>query len=60
MACYITFSRSVWIKELWKRGVNFEGKSIRKEAEKILKEINVIVEFRADGIWLERQQLKGE
>ena len=41
-------------------GVNFEGKSIRKEAEKILKEINVIAEFRADGIWLERQQLKGE
>ena len=60
VACYMTFSSSLWIKETWKREVNLKGKSIKKEAEEALKEINVNVEFREDGVWLERQQLEGK
>ena len=48
------------IKEAWKREVNLEGKSIKKEAEEVLKEINVNEGFREDGVWLERQQLEGK
>ena len=60
VACYMTFSSSMWIKEAWKREVKLEGKSIKKEAEEALKEIDVNVEFREVKIWLERQRLKGE
>ena len=60
VSCYITFSSSMRIKEAWKREVNLEGKSIKKEAEEVLKEINVNEGFREDGVWLERQQLEGK
>ena len=46
VACYMTFSSSIWIKEAWKQEVNLEGKSIKKEPEDALKEVNVNVEFR--------------
>ena len=49
----MTYSSSMWIKEAWKREIKLEGKSIKKEAEEALKEIN-------DGVWLERQQLDRE
>ena len=49
-------SSSIWIKEAWKREVNLEAKSIKKEAKEALKERNINVEFREDGVWLERQQ----
>ena len=55
VACYMTFSSTVCIKEAWKRQVNLEGKPIKKEAEETLKEINVNVEFREHGELLERQ-----
>ena len=60
VACHMVFSSIIWIKEAWKWEVKLEGKSIKKEAEEALKEINVTVEFRKDGVWLERQQLQGE
>ena len=44
----MTSSSSMWIKKAWKREVNLEGMSIKKEAEETLKEINVNVEFRED------------
>ena len=56
----MTFSSSIWIKEAWEREVNLKGKSIKKEAEEALREINVNIEFREDIVWLERQQLEGE
>ena len=56
----MTFSRSVWTKEPWKGEINLEGKSIKKELEEALTDINVNAEFREDGAWLERQQLEGE
>ena len=56
----MTFSSSAWIKEAWKWEVNLEGKSIKKEAEEALKEMSIIVKFRQDGVWLERQQLERE
>ena len=55
VACHMVFSSIIWIKEAWKWEVKLEGKSIKKEAEEALKEINVTVEFRKDGVWLERQ-----
>ena len=58
VACYMTFSSTIRIKEAWKQKVNFEGNSIKKEAEEALKETNVDVEFREDEVWLERQHLK--
>ena len=56
----MVFSSSIWIKEAWKLEVKLKGKSIKKEAEEALKEINVSWEFRKDGVWLERQKLEGE
>ena len=56
----MTFCSSVCIKEAWKREVNLEGKSIKKEVEEALKKINVNIEFREDGVLLEEQQLEGE
>ena len=50
------FSSSMWTKEAWKREVNLEEKSIKKEAEETLAEINVNVKFREDGVWLERNR----
>ena len=41
VACYITLSGSMWIKEAWKWEVNLEEKFIKKETEEALKEINV-------------------
>lgn len=41
VVCYMTFSSSIPIKEAWKREVNLKGKSIKKDAEEALKEINV-------------------
>ena len=60
VACFMTFCSSVWIKETWKQEINVEGKSIKTEAEETLKEINVNLELREDGVYLERQQLEGE
>ena len=54
MACYMTFSSSMWIKAARKREVKLEGKSLKKFAE-ALKEIYVTVEFREDVVWLDRQ-----
>ena len=56
----MTFLSNIWIEEVWEREVTLEGKSIKKEAEEALKETNVNVEFREDGVWLERKQLEGE
>ena len=56
----MTFSITMWIKEVWKQEVKLEGKSIKKEAEEALKAINVNIEFRENGVWLKRQQLEGE
>ena len=56
VACYMMFSSSMWTKEAWKREVNLEEKSIKKEAEETLAEINVNVKFREDGVWLERNR----
>ena len=53
-ACYLAFSSSMWVKEALKREVDIEGKSSKKEAEEALKGINVNVEFREDGVWLEK------
>ena len=50
----------MWIKEAWKREYKLKGKSIKQEEEESLNEINVNVELREDGLWLERQQLKKE
>ena len=58
--CYMTFLSNIWIEEVWEREVTLEGKSIKKEAEEALKEININVEFKEDGVWLERKQLEGE
>ena len=56
----MTLSSSTWIKGAWKREVNLKGNSVKKEAKEALKEINLNVEFREDGIWLERQKLREE
>ena len=50
----------MWIKKAWKREYKLKGKSIKQEEEQSLNEINVNVELREDGLWLERQQLKKE
>ena len=60
VACYLTFSSSLWIKEAWKREVNLEENSEKKGTEERLKKINVNVEFKEDGERLEIQQLEGE
>ena len=56
----MTLSSNTWMKGAWKREVNLKGNSIKKEAKEALKEISFNVEFREDGIWLERQKLREE
>ena len=46
VACYMTFSSSMWIEEAWKREVKLEEKSIKNEAEEALKKINISLELR--------------
>ena len=45
----MTSSRSVWIKEAQKQEVKLGGRSIKKEAEEALKEINANVEKMENG-----------
>ena len=52
------FSSSMWIKEAWKGEYKLKGKSIKQGEKESLKETNINVEFREDGLWLKRQQLK--
>ena len=59
VVCYDVCSENVWIREACKREVNLEGASIKKEAEKDLKKININVEFR-EGVWLEGEKREGE
>lgn len=60
VACYMAFSENIWIKEAWKREVRHEGISIKKEAEKALRKLNVNSEFREKGVSVDGDQLGGE
>ena len=50
VACYMTHSESAWIKTVWRREFQKEGKSIKSEAEDALREVGENVQFCLDHV----------
>ena len=50
VACYMMHSESAWIKTVWRREFQREGKSIKNEAEDALREVRGNVQFCLDHV----------
>ena len=50
VACYMTLLESAWIKKAWRREFQKEGKSIKSEAEDVLREVGKNVQFCLDHV----------
>ena len=60
VACYMANSKNKWIHEAWKREINKEGLSIKKEAECEMAQIDIKLELLEDEVRLEDERLEGD
>ena len=56
VACYMASSPSEWIKLAWKNEIRKEQTSIKKEAEKAMREVNVSVSFNEGHVTIDEEQ----
>ena len=56
---YMVCSTSRWIKISWKREYNSEYNSLKREAEQVLREVGMEVEFREE-VWKDGEKMEKE
>ena len=59
IACYMTSSDSKWIRVAWKRELNKEGPSIKNEAEELMKDLGIMLQFSEQKILLNNEEIVG-